>query len=326
MTPEGHPVKYPSSRLAVLAVAAGLLLAGCSSDGSDGSSPSPSASASTIPTPTAADVAAVEAVKVTGDPGAAPTVTFTAPFTVTAPTARLDTPGTGDAITDGQTLAVHMIAYSGKDASKLGDTWSTNTPQSVVVSKTDMWPALYDVLHDQKVGTRFVLALPSDGKNPVMVYAGEVASAKTVPTRAEGTPVEPAPGLPTVTLDDTGKPSITIPDGYTAPTTLVAQTLIKGTGPVVTADQTITAHYTGWLLDGKQFDSSWDRGKPFTISLQNIIAGWAQGLAGQTVGSQVLLVIPPDLAYGSTGKDPIPPNSPLVFVVDILDATATPTQ
>ena len=83
----------------------------------------------------------------------------------------------------------------------------------------------------------------------------------------------------------------------------------------------MTAHYTGMLLDGTVFDSSWDRGSPSTFSLQGVIPGWTQGLAGQTVGSQVLLVIPAELGYGEQGSGgTIPPNSPLVFVVDILAA------
>ena len=65
-------------------------------------------------------------------------------------------------------------------------------------------------------------------------------------------------------------------------------------------------NYTGWLWDGTQFDSSWDRGEPATFALTGVIAGWTQGLVGQTVGSQVLLVIPPDLGYGDQASETIP--------------------
>ena len=80
------------------------------------------------------------------------------------------------------------------------------------------------------------------------------------------------------------------------------------------------AHYTGWLLDGTQFDSSWDRGASSSFSLDEVITGWKQGLAGHAVGSQVLLVVPPDLGYGDKDSGKIPANSTLVFVVDILAA------
>ena len=109
-------------------------------------------------------------------------------------------------------------------------------------------------------------------------------------------------------------------NGYKGSDTLVSQDLIKGKGAEVKDTQTVVAHYTGWLLDGTQFDSSWDRGTPSSFSLDEVIAGWKQGLAGHTVGSHVLLVVPPDLGYGNKDSGKIPANSTLVFVVDILAA------
>ncbi|MEK8228164.1 FKBP-type peptidyl-prolyl cis-trans isomerase [Oerskovia sp. M15] len=87
----------------------------------------------------------------------------------------------------------------------------------------------------------------------------------------------------------------------------------------MTADQTIIAHYAGYKLDGEQFEASWDAGTPATFPLTGVIAGWTQGLAGQTVGSQVLLVIPPSLGYGASEGHELQ-NETLVFVVDILAA------
>ena len=88
---------------------------------------------------------------------------------------------------------------------------------------------------------------------------------RTPLAKATGDAVAPVDGQPTVTLAADGKPTITIPSGVPAPTSLVVQPLIKGTGPVVTAGQTISVHYTGVIYDGgKQFDSSWDRGSPPT--------------------------------------------------------------
>ena len=139
------------------------------------------------------------------------------------------------------------------------------------------------------------------------------------------TPVTPPAGLPVVTLADDGAPSITVPADATKPTTLVAQTLIKGAGPAVQSGQTITAQYSGWLWDGTAFDSSWTNGSPFQtkIGVGAVIPGWDQALVGQTVGSQVLLVVPPDLGYQDKDNGPIPANSTLIFVIDILDAAGT---
>jgi peptidylprolyl isomerase len=190
------------------------------------------------------------------------------------------------------------------------------------------------------VGSRVLIAIaPKEGlatnakKNgakgvkdtDTLLFVVDVKSTRTPLTRATGDAVTPAAGLPEVTLGKAGKPTVTMPDGN-APTDLVVQPLIKGTGSAVAAGQSITVHYTGMIWNsGKQFDSSWDRGAPaeFTIGTGNVIPGWDSGLVGQTIGSQVLLVIPPDQGYGSTGNTNagIKGTDTLVFVVDILDAT-----
>lgn len=101
-----------------------------------------------------------------------------------------------------------------------------------------------------------------------------------------------------------------------------------GTGADASAGKRLTVHYTGWLYDptqpeqkGRQFDTSVGR-QPFgfTLGAGAVIRGWDQGFAGMKVGGQRRLVIPPDLAYGSTGAGSIPPNATLVFDVELLDA------
>jgi peptidylprolyl isomerase len=123
------------------------------------------------------------------------------------------------------------------------------------------------------------------------------------------------------------EPKITVPKGGTAPTTLMIKDLKKGTGPKATAGQSVDMQYSGVLFkDGTKFDASWDRGgQPFTFTLGAgmVIPGWDQGIAGMQKGGRRLLIIPPDLGYGAQGSGPIPPNSPLVFVVD-LDAIKAP--
>ncbi|NUU17215.1 FKBP-type peptidyl-prolyl cis-trans isomerase [Cellulomonas humilata] len=301
---------------AALALTLGLSLAACSGDPAD--DPSPSATSTSAGDP--ADVAALAKVEVEGEPGSKPTITLpSTPFEVTALVARVVDEGTGAEILDGQTLSIHTAAVAGADGSDLGDSYAGDPEK--IAADDQMPPELHDALVGQKVGVRILFAaLAQDGTTNVVV--GEVVDAQdTVPPleRAEGEAVTPPAGLPTVTLDADGKPSIT-PIADPPPTTLVVQPLIKGTGDVVTADQTLTVNYTGWLWDGTQFDSSWDSGDPASFALSGVIAGWTQGLAGQTVGSQVLLIIPPDLGYGDQASETIPAGSTLIFVVDILGA------
>jgi FKBP-type peptidyl-prolyl cis-trans isomerase len=94
-----------------------------------------------------------------------------------------------------------------------------------------------------------------------------------------------------------------------------------GTGAVAEAGKNVSVHYTGWLLNGTKFDSSRDRGQPFTFPLGagRVIKGWDEGVAGMRVGGKRTLIIPPDLAYGPRGTGPIPPNSTLKFEVELLD-------
>ncbi len=98
-----------------------------------------------------------------------------------------------------------------------------------------------------------------------------------------------------------------------------------GTGPVPQAGQTVTVNYTGWLFvdgkKGKKFDSSLDRGKPFSFTLGQgqVIKGWDEGLATMHVGGKRTLIIPPDLGYGASGVDgDIPPGATLMFDIDLL--------
>ncbi|RMF82079.1 MAG: FKBP-type peptidyl-prolyl cis-trans isomerase, partial [Planctomycetota bacterium] len=83
---------------------------------------------------------------------------------------------------------------------------------------------------------------------------------------------------------------------------------------------TVSVHYTGWLVNGKKFDSSRDRGKPISFPLNRVIPGWSEGVSMMKVGGRRLLVIPPELGYGPGGRPPvIPPNSTLIFDVELLE-------
>lgn len=102
---------------------------------------------------------------------------------------------------------------------------------------------------------------------------------------------------------------------------LKIEDLQVGTGPEVKPGDTITVNYTGTLEDGTKFDSSLDRNEPFTtqIGVGQVIKGWDQGIIGMRVGGKRRLTIPSDLGYGATGAaDKIPPNSTLIFEIELL--------
>jgi peptidylprolyl isomerase len=126
----------------------------------------------------------------------------------------------------------------------------------------------------------------------------------------------------TPTSGPLAKEPVVRPPAGAAPTKLVVKDMIVGTGPQAKAGQPVTVNYVGVLFHGgKEFDASWKRNEPFTFTLGQgkVIPGWDQGVPGMKVGGRRELIIPAALAYGVRGSPPsIPPNAPLVFVVDLL--------
>lgn len=113
----------------------------------------------------------------------------------------------------------------------------------------------------------------------------------------------------------TGKNEITTSSG------LSYMDEVVGTGEVAVAGKTATVHYTGWLENGKQFDSSVDRGQPFSFRLGagQVIKGWDEGVQGMKVGGKRKLTIPANLGYGARGAGGIiPPHATLIFDVELL--------
>ena len=310
-----------------------LFLAGCGQDADTpaaepGASESTTAPVEAASTGSEADRAVLAAIEVTGDLGAAPTVTFTPEIVLTAAAAVVVSEGEGAVLEEGQSVSLDFAVYAGDDVASLGSSWQDGMPTTIVLGDPTYYPELNAVLSGQRIGARVILGLPgnegatAEDTYPVTLMVIEVVDARTVPARAEGETVEPAAGLPLVTLADSGEPSIEIPADAVEPTELVVQPLIKGAGATIEAGQSVTFHYSGWLWDGTPFDSSWAKGSPFVspLGVGQLIEGWDTGLVGQTLGSQVLLVVPSDLGYGPNGSQTIPGGATLIFVVDLLDA------
>lgn len=319
MTPASTPVSRRRNRLAVAAVAvtaaAALVLGACSSgDDASSTTTAPSGSTTVVKTSSLADV------QFSTDTATAPTATFAPSFALTEPASEVVVEGTGATLVEGQRVSLDYVVVSGVDGSQLESTWGQK-PDTLPLD-ANLQPVIKDALIGQKVGARVAVATENGGQWIILIF--DLRAVVEVLDIATGETVVPPPGLPTVVFTD-GKPTITLP-GTPAPTTLIVQPLVKGTGAVVEAGQTVTVQYTGikWP-DGAVFDSSWERGTPvdFPVGNGGVIAGFEEGLIGQTVGSRVLLVIPPDKGYGPQGNAQagISGTDTLVFVVDILAAS-----
>ena len=103
------------------------------------------------------------------------------------------------------------------------------------------------------------------------------------------------------------------------PSGLHFEILQPGTGAFPQATETVRVHYTGTLIDGSVFDSSVQRGEPAEFGLDQVIAGWTEGIQKVNKGGKIKLYVPPDLGYGDDGRPGIPPGSTLIFEVELLD-------
>jgi len=311
----------PLARLApALTVAA--LLAGCTT--LPGSPVIPTPSIASDPT----------AIAVSGAAGRQPTVSVPVPYGVDRTTKRVITTGTGAAVTAKQRVTIQYVGINGADGKTFASSW-TKRPISFLLTDTTAVKGLVGVLVGSHVGDRFVVAIPPTdgygldgrpaagiGPTDTIVMVVDVLAARSVLTAATGAAVPSKPGLPTVTLDSAHHPRITLPAAG-PPAGLVTQPLIMGSGDRVAKGAQVTVQYTGVVWPGGAvFDSSWNKPTPstFTIGTGQVLSGW-DGLVGQTVGSRVLLVIPPDSGFGAEGKPQwgIKGTDTLVFVVDILD-------
>ncbi|MCU1569319.1 MAG: Peptidylprolyl isomerase [Naasia sp.] len=325
-------------RRALPLFAASALLVGLSACSAT-PSPTPSGSAA----PSAQDAAAAidvcsadagtasEAVKVSGDLGAAPEVSFDKGIDAKTTERSILVSGTGDEVAAGTSAEVAYSIYNGATGDLIESYgYQDDQPVTFAADAAALLPGLAKTIGCQTVGSRIVSVIPAaeawgaSGNDQVGVAAGASLVAvidvkSVVPTRATGVDQDVPAGLPKVTLADDGTPSVAIPSAD-APADLKVAVLKKGDGDVVPDTATVTVQYLGvdWET-GETFDTSW--GKPAaTFALSGVVPGFAQAIAGQTVGSQVLAVIPPDLGYGKAGTDNTSAlaGKTLVFVIDIL--------
>jgi len=303
-----------------LPLAAAMVLAGC------GGSSSPSSSA--------------PAVTVSGSFGKAPDVKIPAEKADSKLTVKTLVHGSGQAFgrTDAFVGNYAIYLWSGTSHKLLQSTFKAGG-KPTLFSGT-LLPGLETALVGKKMGSRILAVIPpKDGfgtsgdaqagikGTDTLVFVVDMIKDFAGNASAAGRQVSHGGGkLPTVTTAPGSAPTIKTPKGN-PPKTLITQILVKGTGPSVAPGDTVVVQYVGAIWRNNYvFDSSWKRSQPFGFTIgaspSQVILGWDRGLADQTVGSRVMLVIPPADGYGKSGSPQahIKGTDTLVFVVDILGA------
>lgn len=282
-----------------------------------------------------------KAVSVTGAFGAQPKVTIPAEKASTSLYTKTVIQGSGVALTKTESAIGNFALYdwSGKTHKLVGSTFSSRTP---TLFGGQILPSLENALVGQKTGSRVLAVIPpKDGFGPqgnpqlgvggsdTLVFVVDLIKEFSNTAAASGARVSNGGGgLPTVTFPAQGKaPTVKVPSKVTPPKKLTVTTLVKGTGPAVAKGQTVVVQYVGvnWRT-GQTFDSSWSRTTPyaFTIDVKpdEALPGWDKGLTGKTVGSRVMLTLPPADGFGSAGSPQagIKSTDTLVFVIDVVGA------
>jgi len=320
--------------LALLAVSlvACLALAACSS-----SKPAASSSASSSASGSAAP-GANTSVTASGAFGNLPKVSIPKAKAGSALTVKTLIQGSGATYTKSQALAANFVLYfwNGTSSSQKASTFG----QSPTLIPSQTLPGLETALQGKKIGSRVLAVIPpaqgygTQGDSDLgitgsttLVFVVDLLKSYDNTVSATGTQVSSGGGtLPTVTAKAGSAPTLSdFPSS--PPKSLVVKTLIKGSGPALSKGEYVIAQYTGYIWRTKKtFGSSWSSGSPFGFVLgaspEQVIPGWDKGLVGQTVGSRVMLSIPPAEGYGSAGQSDagIKGTDTLVFVVDIVDA------
>ncbi|GJF27458.1 peptidylprolyl isomerase [Kitasatospora sp. NE20-6] len=323
----------PAVPLAALLV---VVLSGCSSgsSGSSGGSPTASASATAVPSPVES---ADPMPKVSGEVGSKAVIEIPAEKPGGEFVVATVHEGDGATVAKGDWVTVNYTAKdwtTGKDVSSSYD--SGGKPQLYQAGSGQLVPAFDQSVVGKKAGSRLLVVAPPAagfgtagntsagvGSQDTVVFVLDIVDVVPPDSTVSGDVTQPPATAPQVKDNGKQAPTITIPPGQAPPTELQTYVLIKGDGKEVQSGQQLLVQYTGVLWsDGKQFDSSFEHGgaQALQVGTGSLIKGWDQGLVGQTVGSRVMLVVPPALGYGNQSSGPVPADATLVFVIDILEA------
>ncbi|MGV3732624.1 MAG: FKBP-type peptidyl-prolyl cis-trans isomerase [Microcella sp.] len=277
-------------------------------------------------------------IEATGAFGSQPEVEFPTPLQTDGAQQAVIDAGEGDPIARGQIVDFQVSLFNGENGELI--TASAYDDEEAPLRRTAgaELDLLAEAVQCAQVGSRIAVTgtiadvFGADTLDPSLGLGNDDAVVMVLDVqaaylgRATGIPQLGASGIPAVVTTPDGIPGVTIPNEE-PPTELRSHTLVLGQGPAIEEGDRAVVHYTGLLWSTRTvFDSSWDRGAPATLTITSfdndpngVVPGLAEGLVGRTVGSQVIVVIPPELGY-PTGQAPatIPDGSTMVFVVDIL--------
>lgn len=334
-----HPVRFSSMspRLAVAALvsvlALGMTACGSDAEPEPGSSESvatsvspsvgPSDSASPIPSVTPSTDLSAITVSDTDQPE----VSIPTPWAIDKTQSKVLREGGEQTLNADSTATLNYVGLNGRTGEIFDSSFERGAPATFPLQ--GVVPGFAEGLTGQSVGSRVLIAMPSEQgyaegnpdagieKGDSILFVVDIISANF--EEAAGEAVAPVEGLPVVTMAEDG-PEIAVPDGATKPTELVVQPLIKGTGAPVTATSSVQVQYRSWEWDtGTIIEDAW---RPQQGALDGLIEGWKQGLTGQPVGSRVMLVVPPELAYPDGNPEiELEAGTTLVYVIDVLYAT-----
>jgi peptidylprolyl isomerase len=229
-------------------------------------------------------------------------------------------PGSGDEAKSGDKLEVHYIGWVQNSPVPFDSSFNLQQPFTVNLGKHQVIRGWEKGLEGMKVGERRRLTIPPElaygergfapkiRPNSTLVFEVDLISINK-PTESNAEATAASDRLP--------------PEAKSAekPAEVKVEVLEAGKGEGAKLGDRLSVHYTGWLTDGTKFDSSRDRGQPFSLTLgrREVIPGWEKGLEGMKVGERRKLTIPPHLGYGPRGYEPsIPPNATLVFDVEMV--------
>ncbi|HWN72858.1 MAG TPA: FKBP-type peptidyl-prolyl cis-trans isomerase, partial [Solirubrobacterales bacterium] len=224
-------------------------------------------------------------------------------------------------------VTVQYVGYDYKTGKKFASSWDNGRPVTFTLGAGEVVPAWEQALDGMEVSDRRVVVAPpklANGSYPPNVPKGKtvVFILELLPSSSEAKAEAASTAKPLREVGKLKKPKV-VPPKSPPPKELVVKDLKPGTGPTAQAGDEVVFHYVEVdYKTGKEYDSSWDRGRPFSFTLgsHQLILAWEEGLEGMRVGGRRELIAPPEWAFEPGGVGNVPPNRTLIFVVDLLAA------